>query len=209
MAKAKGTPTIENQILALLRKGGRELSEIREAVSGEESSIGKVLSNLVKEGKIIRPVHGFYAINPELEHSPPAKISREESENGQTINRMLNLYDTVLDNLTGKIQSELLSTATLSENIDLIKSLRWLGATVDQLMKRWYLVHRGYDTNTRQAQEDAKAKTRQTEEEQLANAPVEQQVEVLGSFDLRTKKLIDGFPTLESLSEEEAQEKTV
>ena len=76
---------------------------------------------------------------------------------------MLTIYDRVFDNIALTIEDELALKATIEEKINLIKSLRWLGATVDQLMKRWYLVHRGYDSNTRQAQEDAKKKTTERE----------------------------------------------
>ena len=70
-------------------------------------------------------------------------------------------------------------------------------------------MHVGYDTNTRQAQEDAKAKTEERQKEALKDAPLEEQVNVIGSFDLETKQLIDALPTLESLSKKEEEEMKV
>ena len=70
--------------------------------------------------------------------------SRKEAENTETINKLLNLYDKLLDTVAVSIEDE--DWKGIVEKIETIKSLRWLGATVDQLMKRWYLVHRGYDS---------------------------------------------------------------
>ena len=38
--------------------------------------------------------------------------------------------------------------------MDVIKSLQWLAGVIDQLMHRWYIVHRGYDANPHQASAD-------------------------------------------------------
>ena len=90
-----------------------------------------------------------------------------------------------------------------------IENFKWLTMIIDKLMKRWYLVHVGYDTNSRQAQEDAKAKTEERQKAALKEAPLEEQVSVIGSFDLETKQLIDNFPTLEDLTEKDTEEITV
>ena len=106
--------------------------------------------------------------------------SRSETENIETINKLLKSYDIVLDNIAETLESELSAKATIEGKINLIKSLRWLGATVDQLMKRWYLVHRGYDANTRQAQEDAKKRQPSGRKTALETSPPEDQVVSLG-----------------------------
>ena len=92
---------------------------------------------------------------------------RGEVENTETINKMLNVYDVLLDDIVATLPSELATKSTIEKKIDLIKSLRWVAATIDQLMKRWYLVHRGYDSNTKQAHEDAKQKTSQREQQEF------------------------------------------
>ena len=42
--------------------------------------------------------------------------------------------------------------------MDVIKSLRCLAGVIDQLMHRWYVVHRGYDANPYQARADVARK---------------------------------------------------
>ena len=174
--------TIPENVLSFLRDGKKTVAEIRKAVPGKADSINSTLSRMVKRGDIERLDTGIYCLKTELPDRPLTENSRGELENAETINKMLNLYDTVLDNVGLTIEKELASTATIAQKIDLIKSLRWLGATVDQLMKRWYLVHRGYDSNTRQAQEDAKAKARKVEAAEREQAPYEERIIEVGHY---------------------------
>ena len=120
--------------------------------------------------------------------------SRSETENVETINKLLKSYDIVLDNIAETLESELSAKATIEEKINLIKILRWLGATVDQLMKRWYLVHRGYDSNTRQAQEDAKKKTVDREKQALENTPPEERVVVVREYNESMRDILENLP---------------
>ena len=168
MSNPELEPSIEDSILECLSAGEKRSSEIKKAVSGKRSTIDGTLSRLAESGDIIRLGRGRYSLPaaPVVAENP-----RNESENMETINKMLTIYDIVFDNISLTIEDELIAKATIEEKIDLIKSLRWLGATVDQLMKRWYLVHRGYDSNTRQAQEDAKKKTTEREQSALETSP--------------------------------------
>ena len=174
--------TLVEEIIAFLQDGEKTLAEIHEWVSGKNTSIDSTLSRMVKRGDIARLDTALYCLKTEHHDRPLTENPREEAENAETINKMLNLYDTVLDNVGLTIEKELGSTVTLAEKIDLIKSLRWLGAAVDQLMKRWYLVHRGYDSNTRQAQEDAKVKARKAEAAELEKAPYEERIIQVGHY---------------------------
>ena len=172
----------------------KEISEIYKAVSGKKSSIDTNLSRLRKSGKIRRIRKGVYCKNKVPDAPVVVENPREESENIETINKMLTIYDKVFDNIALTIEDELTEKATIEEKIDLIKSLRWLGATVDQLMKRWYLVHRGYDANTRQAQEDAKKKTAEQEKAALETAHPEDQVVVVAEYHTSVREIWDTLP---------------
>ena len=172
----------------------KEISEIYKAVSGKKSSIDTNLSRLRKSGKIRRIRKGVYCKNKVQDVPVVVENPREESENIETINKMLTIYDKVFDNIALTIEDELTEKATIEEKIDLIKSLRWLGATVDQLMKRWYLVHRGYDANTRQAQEDAKKKTAEQEKAALETAHPEDQVVVVAEYHTSVREIWDTLP---------------
>ena len=162
--------------------------------------------------KVVRNRSGVYRLASvaDMPVEPPVEVpadapvavenSRSETENIETINKLLKSYDIVLDNIAETLESELAAKATIEEKINLIKSLRWLGATVDQLMKRWYLVHRGYDANTRQAQEDAKKKTAEREKTALETAHPEDQVVVVGDYHEKVRGIWDTLPEAEKKS---------
>ena len=61
-------------------------------------------------------------------------------------------------------------------------------------MKRWYLVHRGYDSNTKQAEEDVKQKTENREKQALESLPPEEQLEVVGDYDVEMRELLESLP---------------
>lgn len=198
MSKRTVKPEVKADILKCLEDGEKTTAEIKNTVSGGDRTIDTCLSELKKEGKIASRKQGIYAL-PEsavavIDTLAEVENSRGEAENIETINKMLNAYDTVLDDITKTLDSELAAKASIEEKVDLIKSLRWVAATIDQLMKRWYLVHRGYDTNTRQAVEDAKQKTENREQQALEGLPPENQLEVVGDYDAEMRGLLESFP---------------
>ena len=189
-------PTIEDGILQFVADGEKEISEIKEAVEGKPGSIVQTVTRLKQAGKLKRVRQGVYRLPSPQESLPDAPAeaenSRGEAENTETINKMLNLYDKLLDAVAVSIEKE--DWGSIAEKNEAIKSLRWLGATVDQLMKRWYLLHRGYDTNTRQAVEDAKHKTENREKQEQENAPPEDQVVVVREYDESMRRALANLP---------------
>ena len=196
MSKSYRTSPLDAPIMECLSDGEKRNHEIYEAVEGSVSSIKKRLRVLEKRGEITNPDRGKYALpEPPVEvPDAPAAVEnpRGEAENTETINKMLNLYDKLLNSVARSIEDE--DWDAIVEKIETIKSLRWLGATVDQLMKRWYLVHRGYDANTRQAQEDAKKKTANREKQELENAPAEAQLKVVREYDESMREVLAKMP---------------
>ena len=188
----------QTKILEFLEPGPQAIADIAAHISLQVRATREKLNSLIDDGKVERvQPPGSYALCEVPEPLPePAVLThvREDIDNQETINRMLNCYDLVLDDIAGTLKTELASKASIEEKIDLIKSLRWVGATIDQLMKRWYLVHRGYDTNTRQAQEDAKQKTVEREKADQKNAPPEDRVVEVGHFHPDMQELWDILP---------------
>ena len=78
-----------------------------------------------------------------------------------------------------------------------IENFKWLTMIADKLMKRWNLEHHGYDTNTRQAQEDAKAKTEEREKAALENAPFEDTIIVVGHYNEGMQEILANLPKKE------------
>ena len=204
MSKSQSKQKLGDRILACLEEGEKDISEIQEAVGASKNSVSVCLTRLVKSGKVVRVRSGVYRLaSPADTTVEPANTtvavenSRSETENIETINKLLKSYDIVLDNIAETLESELAAKATIEEKINLIKSLRWLGATVDQLMKRWYLVHRGYDNNTKQAHEDAKQKTADRETQELENAPPQSQLKVVREYGEGMRDILAKMPQAE------------
>ena len=192
MSKSPSTPKLEDRILEVLKAGEMQLSEIKAAIPDQVTSVGNCLTRLKTQGKVIRIRQGLYRLPKPSDARAGVKISREEPENIETINKLLTLYDTLLDTVAVSIEEE--DWKEIVEKIETIKSLRWLGATVDQLMKRWYLVHRGYDANTKQAHEDAKQKTAAREKTEMENAPPEDQIVVVREYDETMRDVLAKLP---------------
>jgi len=215
--------TIAERILSFLANnpGRHQTSEIAEAIGASVSGTSSALGKLEKNGEIRKIQKGIYSGNDEgvsidtqaQFNEKRKKFSSDErsaEDNEKTINTLMNTYDEVLVLFQSWVLQNMVSKKIdFQQQLLFIENFKWLTMIADKLMKRWALVHVGYDTNSRQAQEDAKAKTEAKQKEALKDAPVEEQVSVIGSFDLETKQLIDNFPTLEDLSEEEEKEITV
>ena len=183
----------------------RKTSEIIKGVGVKPPHIYKLLNELCDDGDIIKTKRGHYRSS-----NANTPLKRIKVDNEVTINKALFLFDKVLDDAAETIEGELYTKATMADKVDLIKSLRWLGATLDQLVKRWNLEHHGYDTNTRQAQEDAKAKTEERQKEALKDAPLEDTIQIVGMYDPEAKALIESIPSsLEKMTDEEKEEITV
>ena len=197
---------LDQHILDLLEENGEMRSRDIYATKPEvnEHTIRSRIGKLKNEGKIEKVKNGVYrkpASSPDAQTQFTAETRKKFSrkvrsaeDNEATISELLNEYD------------DLFKQWIADNGIEFEKRLenfKWLTMIGDKLMKRWSLVHVGYDTNTRQAQEDAKAKTEERQKEALKDAPLEEQVNVIGSFDLDTKQLIDALPTL---TEDEAEE---
>ena len=92
--------------------------------------------------------------------------------NEETINKLLNTYDEVLVIFQRWVLQNITQAIDFEQQLLFIENFKWLTMIADKLMKRWALVHVGYDTNTRQAQEDAKAKTEARQKAALEEAPM-------------------------------------
>ena len=172
------------KILNALVLGPKRTRDIVKVIDAPRGSIEKELGLLVDLGEIIRVRKGLYRLG-EFQVNP-----RTEADNRETINRVLNAYDAVLDQmLTPGVDIERL--------LPVLTAFKSTAVTVDQLMKRWYLVHRGYDNNARQAQEDAKMKAQKVAQEEMASVPPEDRVVVVGEYDTVMKELWDNLPESE------------
>lgn len=220
--KTMKNATIAERILDFFARhpGRHKTSKIAEAIGATVSATSKALSELAKNGEITKIKNGTYSgngdgvlIDAQTELSKARKKfssdARSAENNEQTINTLLNTYDEVLAIFQVWVLQNIASQKIdFEQQLLFIENFKWLTIIADKLMKRWSLVHVGYDTNTRQAQEDAKAKTEARQKEALENAPLEDTIMVVGSYDPEAKALIDCIPSsaLGKLTDEETDD---
>ena len=163
------------------------------------------IARLKDRNKIEKIQNGLYKLVPALETQTPldkqlneiAEALRSPDANKNTIDRLMNLYDVVVGNYETWIAKNLNSKVDFEKQLLFIENFKWLTSIGDKLMKRWSLEHKGYDTNTRQAQEDAKAQTAAREKAALEDAPLEDTVHVVGHYHTDLKELWDAMPASE------------
>jgi len=128
----------------------------------------------------------------------PEIEERTEAMNKCTINRLLNLYDLALEEYT-KLVGTLAATEDKKKRAAILNELKVLFAMVDPLMKRWYLVHRGYDSNARIEEAQFKAKQEKTEQAALeAELPIEAQIVEVAHWNPIMQELMMSLPKLDT-----------
>ena len=202
-------PSIRSRSLDYLNSnpGEHKTSEIAEAIGASVQGTSTALSELTKDGAIKKIKNGTYSgnnagastqtrPNDALKHI--SEVLRSADANKKTIDRLLNIYDSVLDNYETWIADNVGSGTNFEKQLLFMENFKGLTAIGDKLMKRWSLVHVGYDTNTRQAQEDAKAKTEAREQEALKNAPLEDTIVVVGHYKEGFQEILEHLPKKEA-----------
>ena len=203
-------------ILGLLKKNGEmHSSAIFASLSDyKESTLKYWLGKLKKDNILVTRSRSYYRISstPVVQidlnetFKQISKELRSAEANGETIDILLNTYDIVLEAYQSWILNNINKDIDFGEQLLFIENFKWLTAIADKLMKRWSLEHVGYDTNTRQAQEDAKAKTAEREKAALENAPLRDRVMIVGKYDPEAEELLDCIPSsVEKMTDEEKE----
>ena len=175
------TPT-DVEIMNFVSQSPKRTKEIHAAVTAQTKNyVQERLKALVDCGKIIKIKRGYYVLNADL-------MTRTEEQNAWTVNLLLNLYDKEMAKIFSRPDID------YEELQSIMDTLYRCAMVVERTLKRWYLVHRGYDSNARQAQEDAKQKTTQREKQALENAPPEDQVIVIREYDETMREVLAKLP---------------
>ena len=203
--KTMKKPSIADRILDFLQSnpGRHRTAEIAEAIDGNGRT-SSVLVELAKSGEIRKLKQGIYTSkdtgNPSVSQQTVRKSLnelRKSEANAATINILLNTYDVVLLAYQSWVLKNVGEGIDFAKQLLFIENFKWLTAIGDKLMKRWSLEHVGYDTNTRLAQEDAKATTAEREKAALKDAPLEETVQIVGHYHTDLKELWDQMPESE------------
>lgn len=198
----------QRNILAFIKKNGEShIREISDSMPGVKDSVRDYhIKQLRERGEIERVQNGIYRIPAAIDAQTHLREARQKfssdersaENNEQTINTLLNTYDEVLAIFQVWVLQHIASQKIdFEEQLLFIENFKWLTMIADKLMKRWALVHHGYDTNTRQAQEDAKAKTEAREQEALENASLEDRITVVGHYQEGMKEILQHLPKKE------------
>ena len=198
-------PSKAERILDFLENnpGRHRTGEIAAAIGTTVNATSPVLTGLANNREIRKIKQGIYTAidtgNP-FQQILNKNISelREAEANADTINVLMNTYDVMLAAYQSWVIKNINENMDFEKQLLCLENLKWLTMIADRLMKRWALVHVGYDTNTRQAQEDAKLKTAEKEQAALAAAPLEDQLQVVGHFHTDMKVLWDELPEPEA-----------
>lgn len=203
-----------DRILKALEAGPKSISELSNELSIKSGTVRKALQRLLDDDKVERPSRGVYVLKggtvtqnsifqengtevSELlseKRENITKIVRTAEDNERTINILMNTYDEVLSLFQMWILQNVSQNIDFEKQLLFIENFKWLTAIADKLMKRWALVHIGYDTNTRQAQEDAKAKSEERQKQDLEGAPIEDKIVVVGHYHPDMQEVLKNLP---------------
>lgn len=217
----------QQNILAVIEKNGEtHIQDISDSMPDlKDSNRDYHIRRLKERGEIEKVKNGIYRIPAAIDAQTRLREARENfssdvwfaEDNEQTINILMNTYREVLIIFQSWVLKHIASQEIdFEKQLLFIENFKWITMIADKLMKRWSLVHVGYDTNTRQAQEDAKAKTEEREKEALKEAPLEDTIMVVGKYDPEAMALIDCIPSsvkntdgLENMTDEEKEKTAV
>ena len=175
------------EISKILDDSEQSTAAISEKIGRSERTVRRYLTPMISEGKVTLIKKGVYRLH--------RSVKWTEADNREMINQLLHVYtalinvckDDVKDGFTGQEMSD-------TEKIKIVKTFNACVATIDRLMKRWSLVHLGWNTNPRLAKADAEAKTHHAEKVDLENAPLEVLFKVIRHYGASMKAILFNMP---------------
>lgn len=179
--------TVAAEISKVLDAGEQTTAAIADAIGRSERSVRRDLTALRFESKVSLVKKGVYRWH--------RSVKWTESDNRVLINELLGVYTTLIDACKGDIK-EIFGSQEISntEKIRRVKVFNACVAMIDQLMKRWALVHVGWNTNPQLAKADAEAKTSHAEKIDLEGAPLEAFFQVVGHYGAGMKEIFWKMP---------------
>ena len=179
--------TVAAEISKVLDAGEQTTAAIADTIGRSERSVRRDLTALRSDSKVSLVKKGVYRLH--------RSVKWTESDNRVLINELLAVYIALIDACKGDVK-EIFGSQELSntEKIRCVKVFNSCVATIDRLMKRWALVHVGWNTNPQLAKADAEAKTHHTEKVDLEGAPLEAFFQVVGHYAPIMKEILWKMP---------------
>ena len=175
-------------IFDVLESGEQTTAAIAVAIGRSERSVRRDLTALISDGKVSLVKKGVYRLH--------RSVLWTEADNRVLINALLGVYTALIDACQGDVK-EIFSSQDLSntEKLGSVKVFNACVSMLDRLMKRWSLVHLGWNTNPRLAKADAAAKTSDTEKVDLEGAPLEALFQVVRHYHPSMKEICFNMPS--------------
>ena len=153
-----------------------------------ERSVRRDLAALISDDKVSVVKKGVYRLH--------RSVLWTEADNRVLINALLGVYTALIDACQGDVK-EIFRSQDLSntEKLQSVKTFNACVSMIDRLMKRWSLVHLGWNTNPRLAKADAEAKTSDTEKVDLEGAPLEALFQVVRHYHPSMKEICFNMPS--------------
>ena len=177
-----------NEILEILDSGERSIKEIRENLGVSINTARKYVNLLIKEKKVVRAGKGRYDLHEDYKPLTPLENRKIIKDLILFQRDTLFIYRKYLNILLGKENPD------PDEIQRLLNCIKTLALSIDRLLKRWNVLTQGYDSNTQQASEDAKQKTSDREKQEMEHLPPEEQLEVVGDYDVEMRELLESLP---------------
>ena len=145
------------------------------------------LTEMQSDGKVSLVKKGVYKLH--------RSVKWMEADNRDLINELLHVYTEMVDVCKGGVKDGFtLEDVSDTEQIKIVKTFNACVATVDRLMKRWSLVHLGWNTNPELAKADAEAEAFESERVDLQNAPIEAFFKVTTHYHPDMKAILFSMP---------------
>ena len=152
-----------------------------------ERSVRRILTEMRSDGKVSLVKKGVYRLS--------RSVKWTEADNQTLINALLAVYTALIDACKADVKKIFASQEiSNTEKIRCVKAFNGCVATIDRLMKRWSLVHLGWDTNTRLAKADAEAKAHHAEKVDLAAAPLEAFFRIVAHYHPSMREILENLP---------------
>ena len=187
MARKNGEITVE--IMALFIDNPESIlttQEISTRTGIHKSSVSRHLKSLVATMQLEKIKAGHYRASTRASKQLPdfgdldRKVTVDDLK--RINNKLLDLNDRIITEYAPPVIRAYMQQGNHKA---VIKLMRDIVTTTDQLLRRWNLLNRGYDANPAQAREDTKAKIASSE------TPEEPENYDIGHWDMDQKKMLN------------------
>ncbi|MDE0686405.1 MAG: hypothetical protein OXI63_26060 [Candidatus Poribacteria bacterium] len=170
-----------------LEAGEQSTAAIARKTGRSERTVRRDLTEMLSAGKVSLVKKGVYKLH--------RSVKWTELDNREIINELLRVYTEMIDVCKGGVKDGFtLEDVSDTEQLKSVKTFNACVATVDRLMKRWSLVHLGWNTNPQLAKADAEAEAFAAARVDLQDAPIEAFFEVTTHYHSDMKAIVFSMP---------------